>query len=195
MTTKSRILMVIASLLLLSVFVFPIWKIQLEASQYPEGIGLLIWVNQITGIEPQDLQNINGLNHYIGMKAITPDSIIELKVMPYIFALLIGLGLIIAWAKSRKLLMTWIILFSLLSVIGLADYYAWGYDYGHNLDENAPIKVPGMTYQPPMIGTKTLLNMTATSLPTSGGWIVFLSLGLGIYVFSVDKKQGIKNNN
>ncbi|MCU0650108.1 MAG: hypothetical protein MUF00_19120, partial [Gemmatimonadaceae bacterium] len=57
----------------------------------------------------------------------------------------------------------------------------WQYDYGHNLDvENAPIKVPGMTYQPPLFGTKKLLNFTATSWPAIGGWAAFGALALAI---------------
>ena len=59
----------------------------------------------------------------------------------------------------------------------LVDFYMWGYDYGHNLDPTAPIVVPGMSYQPPLIGTKQLLNFTAFSGPDIGGWI-FLAAGV-----------------
>jgi copper chaperone NosL len=57
----------------------------------------------------------------------------------------------------------------------LVDFYLWGYDYGHNLDPTAPIVVPGMSYQPPLIGTKQLLNFTAFSGPDIGGWIFLVS--------------------
>ena len=71
----------------------------------------------------------------------------------------------------------WIFLGALLltGIIGLYDFYQWGYDYGHNLDPTAPIKVPGMSYQPPLIGTKKLLNFTAYSGPDTGGWIMVSS--------------------
>ncbi len=58
---------------------------------------------------------------------------------------------------------------------GLVDFYRWGYQYGHNLDPNAAIQVPGMTYQPPIIGYKNLLNFTAYSGPDIGGWIMIVS--------------------
>jgi copper chaperone NosL len=58
---------------------------------------------------------------------------------------------------------------------GLIDFYRWGYNYGHNLDPNAAIQVPGMTYQPPLIGYKNLLNFTAYSGPDVGGWILIAS--------------------
>ncbi|MGZ8470316.1 MAG: hypothetical protein ACXWZ7_12980, partial [Gemmatirosa sp.] len=89
----SRLLTALAAVLLLGTFVFPLWRIELEAPQYPEGIGMLIRINTVDGIKPNDLQNINGLNHYIGMKAIEPDAIPELRFMPWIVAALSATGL------------------------------------------------------------------------------------------------------
>ncbi|MGB9873913.1 MAG: hypothetical protein ACPLRS_02980, partial [Hydrogenobacter sp.] len=40
--------------------------------------------------------------------------------------------------------------------------------------------IPGLAYQPPIIGTKQLLNMTASSFPDVGGYIAVASLLLGI---------------
>ena len=91
MIGRSKITIAFASLLLLLTFLFPLWYINLEAPQYPEGIGLEIWINQITGQKPNDLTNINGLNHYIGMKTIVPDAIPELKIMPFIIIFMIVL--------------------------------------------------------------------------------------------------------
>ena len=51
------------------------------------GLGMLIGVSTIEGMSPNDLQNINGLNHYIGMAAIEPESIPELQIMPWVFIL------------------------------------------------------------------------------------------------------------
>ena len=64
-----------AAILLVVVYFFPLWRISLQAPQYPDGLGIDIWIYKITGRSPHDLQNINGLNHYIGMRAIEPDSI------------------------------------------------------------------------------------------------------------------------
>lgn len=139
-----------------------------------------IWVDKITGKKPHDLQNINGLNHYIGMKAITPETITELKVMPWVFGLLIGIGLIAAATGKPVMLSIWVGLFLICSVVGLTDFYLWEHDYGHNLDPTAAIKVPGMSYQPPLIGSKKLLNFTAHSWPALGGWVTFASLITGI---------------
>ena len=170
MTRTSRILVLVASLALALVYVLPIWEIDLEAPQYPEGIGMVIQIDNVEGQKPNDLNNINNLNHYIGMKRIEPESIPELKIMPWIVAVLMAGGVLSAALGRRRVLYAWIGLYLVVSVVGLADFYKWEYDYGHNLDEeNAIIKVPGMNYQPPLIGSKQLLNFTAHSWPGAGG--------------------------
>jgi hypothetical protein len=178
---KSRILFGVAAISLLALYVFPLWSVTLTAPQYPEGLGMRIWLDAITGLKPNDLDSINNLNHYIGMKRIVPDAIPELRFMPMIVGIMIGAGLLVAAAGRRWLARVWLGAFLLLAVAGMVDFYRWGYDYGHNLDvENAIIKVPGMTYQPPLIGTKQLLNFEATSLPAAGTIIATLALGLGV---------------
>ncbi len=193
MNSISRGLFALASLVLVGVFFVPLWKITLEAPQYPEGLGMLIWVNDITGEKPHDLYNINLLNHYIGMKPIEPEKVIELKVMPFVFGFFILLGLIGAFTGKKKILKTWIILFVLFGVAGIADFYRWEYDYGHNLDPNAPLKIPGMAYQPPLIGCKTLLNMKACSFPEKGTYLAFFSLVLGTLALGVSS-MGLREN-
>jgi len=158
----------------------PLWRIRLEAPQYPEGVGLKIMISDVQGFKEHDLNNINNLNHYIGMKRIEPDAIPELRIMPWLVGFLILFGSMASALGKRWMLHTWVILFLLLAVAGLVDFWLWAYDYGHNLDmEHAIIKVPGMAYQPPIIGSKQLLNFKAHSWPGYGGWAAFASLGIG----------------
>ncbi len=180
MFRSSRLLLAVAALALGLVFVLPLWHISLEAPQYPEGLGLYISVNRIQGEKPQDLNSINNLNHYIGMKVITPEDIPELKFMPWLVAGLIGTGLAVAARGRRAYLYAWVTMFALGAVAGLADFYRWGYDYGHDLDPHAIIKIPGMSYQPPLIGSKQMLNFNSTSWPAAGGWIAIAVLTTGV---------------
>lgn len=189
MSTRSRIALSLASLVLVLMYIFPIWKITLDAPQYPEGIGMYIWINTVTGVEEHDLANINGLNHYIGMKTIEPDSIAELKIMPWVIGFLMALGLVAAAAGKRWLLYTWVSLFLIASVAGLIDFYLWEYDYGHNLDPTAAIQIPGMSYQPPLIGSKQLLNFVASSWPALGGWAAFVSMATGTVLAFLQMKK------
>lgn len=175
--------------MLIGLYFTPLWWIKLDAPQYPEGLGLYIWINQITGENPNDLKTINGLNHYIGMKHITPESIPELMLMPYVVGFLVLSGLVLPVLNKRNWLTVWIGIFLIILIAGLVDFYLWEYDYGHNLDPNAPIKVPGMTYQPPLIGTKQLLNMRTTSLPYIGGLLAGLSFLLSAFVWFKEKRK------
>lgn len=189
MRSLSRALVVLAVLLIGVAYVRPLWHIALGAPQYPEGLGMYIWADKITGEKPQDLASINGLNHYIGMKEIVPESIPELRLMPYLLGGLAALGILAAATGSRKVLVAWVVLFALLAVAGLADFWKWGYEYGHELDPTAAIKVPGMAYQPPVIGSKQLLNFRATSWPALGGLALMASLALGVAACVLDRRR------
>lgn len=182
MSSLSRILVAISSVLLIGLFVFPLWHVRLTAPQYPEGLGMNIRINTVEGATETDLNNINGLNHYIGMKVIDPETIPELRFMPWIVGALILSGLAVAAVGRRKILYLWLASFLTLGIVGLIDFWRWEYDYGHNLDAaTAIIKIPGMSYQPPLIGTKQLLNFQAVSLPGTGGVLAGVAFALGLF--------------
>ncbi len=189
MSPLSRTLTAIASLAMLIAFVTPIWTITLDAPQYPEGLGMHIRINNITGVSEHDLKNINGLNHYIGMQVIEPDSIKELVIMPWLVGFLALFGLITAASGKRWMLYAWTSVFLIVAIVGLVDFYLWEYDYGHNLDlETASIQIPGMTYQPPLIGSKKLLNFTANSWPAIGGIAIMGANAVGMVLSFLEFK-------
>lgn len=174
----SRILVAVSALLMISAYFVPLWQILMWAPQYPEGLEMKIWINTLSG----DVKIISALNHYIGMKHIEVDMFPEFKYMIYIVGFLLGFGFLTALVSKRFFLWTYCGLIVSTGVAALVDFYLWGYDYGHNLDPTAPIVVPGMSYQPPLIGTKLLLNFTAFSGPDIGGWIFIIA---GVMVFGV----------
>ena len=158
--------------LIISIFV-PIWRIDLDAPQYPEGLRLLIHANKLAG----DVDIVNGLNHYIGMKTLHAEEFIEFTVLPYIIGFFACLSFLVAFKGNRKWVNFLLILFALFGVLAMYDFWRWEYEYGHNLDPNAAIIVPGMAYQPPLIGFKQLLNFGAYSIPDIGGWL-FVAAGI-----------------
>lgn len=178
MKNLPRILMILASLCLLTLFIWPMWRITLIAPQYPDGVNMYIYINKIGGDGPGTLQNVNILNHYVGMKKIEPESIPELRYFPYIIAGMAALGLVFAALNKKWLFFTWAILFIILAVAGIYDFYLWEYDYGHDLSPHAPIKIPGASFQPPLFGTKLILNFTAKSFPHIGGYFAGASIVL-----------------
>jgi copper chaperone NosL len=168
----SRILLTVCAIALAVVIFVPIWRIDLAAPQYPEGLFLLIHADKLAG----NVDIINGLNHYIGMKTLHANDFIEFTVLRYIIGFFALLFLAAAIIGKRRFLNFTFILFLLFAVVAMADFWKWEYDYGHNLNPDAAIKVPGMSYQPPLIGYKQLLNFSAYSMPDIGGWI-FVAVG------------------
>lgn len=183
-SSGSRIALCVAAILLLVSLYVPIWQIGLDAPQYPEGLALQIWANRIGG----DVDIVNGLNHYIGMKTLHTEDFKEFAVLPYIIAAYALLFIIAAVGGSRGWLNFVLIAFIIFGIVAMVDFWKWEYDYGHNLDPNAAIKVPGMSYQPPLIGFKQLLNFGAYSVPAVGGWM-FVVAGV-IVLLAAAKENG-----
>jgi len=167
----SKVLLFVTALLFVGSLFVPMWRIELEAPQYPEGLVLQLYANKIGG----DVAIINGLNHYIGMATLHTENFFEFAILPYIFGAFGLIALVLIFIARRKAVL--IFLFSYVAFVALAavDFYRWNYEYGHNLDPNAAIVVPGMAYQPPLIGYKQLLNFGAYSIPDTGGWMLVLA--------------------
>jgi hypothetical protein len=190
---KSKLLMIIGSLLVLALFVFPMWNITLEAPQYPEPIGMDIWITKIADHNPHDVKNINLMNHYVGMKEI-PEHIKEFEIFPWIVGGMVLLGLVFAFIGNHKLFLVWFIMMCMWGIAGMYDFYLWEYDYGHSLNPKAAIKFTNpdgtpMAYQPPLIGSKMILNFKAISLPMIGAYFLFAGMATSLVAFFIGKKE------
>jgi copper chaperone NosL len=174
LSKTTRIILGVASLSLIVTYFVPLWQILLWAPQYPEGLTMKIWVDKLSG----QVDIINGLNHYIGMKHISVEMFLEFQYMGILIGFLIAVGVAAAAFGSGRILFFFTLLSYVYGAAALWDFWRWGYDYGHNLDPNAAIKVPGMSYQPPVIGYKNLLNFTSYSGPDTGAWFIIAVCGL-----------------
>lgn len=197
---KSSILMIIGSLMILSLFVFPMWNIQLGAPQYPDPLGIDIYINGLKGENEFDIQNIDGINHYIGMKTLPkPNEMIEFTVFPIVILIMSSLGIIIGLiAFFRKIspnwFLYWFIFMSILGVVGIYDFNQWLIEYGTDLDPNAIMKLVNpdgtpMKYNPPLFGHKKLLNFDAYSYPRLGGILLWIGMMLTLVAYFVGKKS------
>ena len=175
----------------ITLWFFPMWRIDLAAPQYPEGIYMNIWIDHLTG----DVEIINGLNHYIGMKTIHEEDFKEFVYLPIVLGSFCALGLFVFFWNRRTGYYIWTSLFLIIAAISMYDFWKWEYDYGHNLDPTAPIKVPGMAYQPPLIGYKKMLNFEALSQPDIGGWFYIIAgailVGVWFFEWKRSRKQTI----
>jgi len=127
MSKLSRLLVLLASALVLASLATPLWRIRLLAPQYPEGLGMDIHAGSVRGAREHDLNSINSLNHYIGMKAIEPEEIAELRIIPWCIAGLAALGLVVAVVGRRWLMIGWLGAFAVFGVVALWDFYHWEY--------------------------------------------------------------------
>lgn len=185
LSTRTRIATVLASFAMLAVLVLPIWRIELSAPQYPEGLVLQIFATHIGG----DVDVVNGLNHYIGMHTLHTRDFVEFIALPYIIGGFAALGFLVSVINRKKAFFGWAAFFLLIAFTSMIDFYRWEYNYGHNLDPQAPIQVPGMAYQPPLLGYKQLLNFGAFSIPDIGGWL-FVLVGIALVTLATLEFRG-----
>ena len=172
-------LMIAAGVLTFITAFVSLWVIDLDAPQYPEGLKLVIGgFAGLTG----NLDSVNDLNHYVGMAKLNPEDFWEFKALPWILMAYGVLFLLTGFLRSKKMTIADLILFGFFGVLGFVDFYRWEYNYGHNLSSDAPIKIPGGDFQPPLIGYKKLANFEVFSQPGVGGWLLIVA---GILIFVV----------
>lgn len=182
----SRLLFLLSALLLVATFFLPLWRIQLWAPQYPEGLSLDIWINKFSG----DVQTVNILNHYIGMAKIEESAFPELKIFPMAFGLFIAFGVLVAIVGRKALAALWTFAILIFSCWSMYDFYSWEYRFGRDLNPDAAIKMEDMIYQPPLIGEKVFLNITATSWPGWSGYAFIAAILLALIALAVEMRRG-----
>lgn len=195
----ASVLMILGSALLLGLFIFPMWNITLGAPQYPEPLGIDIYINGLKGQSEFDIQNIDGLNHYIGMKTLPkPQEMWEFSVFPMVVMAMSALGILLGILGlfdivSANWFLAWLILMSVLGILGMYDFNLWLIEYGSDLDPNAIMKLQNldgtpMTYEPPLFGHKKMLNFDAYSYPRLGGYLLAIGMGLTFIAFLMGRK-------
>jgi len=189
----SRILMIVAALVILALFIFPLWSITLEAPQYPRPLSMDIFINKFQDYNPDDIKNINLMNHYVGMKFI-PETIPEFTIFPIVIGVMSLIGVLIGIFKNHKWFLGWFIVMVILTIAGMVDFYIWERDYGTDLDPNAIMKFEDadgnpMGFQPPFFGSKQILNFIAHSYPGIGAFLMGAGVILSFVAYLVGKKE------
>src|SRR5690349_14445343 len=173
LSPRARLAVLGAGLLLLVAVALPLWRITMFANQFPEGLRLSIYSYKLVGgAGGADLEGINILNHYIGMRDIAAADFVEMRFIPFalgaFFLLALRTGV---FARIRDLVdLTVLLLY--FSVFSFGVFWYRMYTYGHQLNPEAPIKVAPFT--PPLFGHQHLANLEIYSYPGPG---TFLLLG------------------
>lgn len=161
----------------------PLWRIQMEAPQYPEGLSVEIYAHKLeSGHEGNDLKEINILNHYIGMKKIDRTELSDLDWLPFGFGLLGVLLLRLAAVGNVRSLLDLVVMVGYFGCFSMGRFAYKLHTYGHNLSPDAPVKVP--PFMPALLGTKQIGNFTTHAGPMLGTWLVAI-FALGLFVVTL----------
>jgi len=167
----SRLLLLVAAGAVMAAVFLPLWKIDLVAPQYREGLVIRIYSHKLVGGNGgQDLAEINELNHYIGMKTLAQADFAEMTWLPFVFGIFALLALRAAAIGRMVSLVDLGVLFLYFGAFSMGNFYYRLYSYGHQLDPHAPITIQPFT--PVMLGSQKIANFVQTSLPQSGGMIL-----------------------
>lgn len=169
---------VAAGLLLISIFL-PYWKMTLEAPQYPKGLAAIVYVNKLEG----DVSEIDGLNHYIGMRPLGEAAQLERSVS--IAAIVILAMLILAAIFIHSKWVTLLVLPAILMpYLFLADMYYWMRNFGLNLDPTAALSGAIDPFVPPILGEGLVGQFRTVAEFQIGLYLAFLAsfiIIIGLY--------------
>jgi hypothetical protein len=72
----NKVMLVVAALLVFASIRLPYWQIHIVAPQYPKGLNVIVYVTGAGG----DVREVDGLNHYIGMRPLGEAAPFERKI-------------------------------------------------------------------------------------------------------------------
>ncbi len=170
---RSRLVLLVAALVLIPTYLFPLWQMTLYSNQFPDGLRLYIYSHKLEGARSprrDDLREINTLNHYIGMRPLLESDFSEFKWIPLMVGIFFILALrAIVIGKMSNLVDT-TVLFMYFGLFSFWSFYRRLYEYGHNLDPTAPVKVP--PFMPPLFGSQQIANFRVHSYPGAASFFM-----------------------
>ncbi len=169
LSTPSRIAMVAVALALVPALFLPVWEITLHAPQYPGGLTVEIYAHTVAG----DLQEVNGLNHYIGMQEIQPDEFPEFMFIPFFILRFLGFAALAALVARIPVAAIGYLDFVIFGAVMLFDFQTWLAQYGQNLDPAAPIEIDPFT--PNLLGGTQVGQFSVTSYPSAATILMVLA--------------------
>lgn len=173
------VLFLLAALLLLISIFLPYWELTLHAPQYPKGLTVRAYLNNLEG----DVREIDGLNHYIGMRPLGEAATFEksISVIGVVVLALLILAAVFVHNRWAALLALPALLFPL---IFLADLQFWLANFGKNLDPAAPLSSSVKPFVPKVLGVGIIAQFKTEASPAAGLWLAIaasLLILVGLY--------------
>ena len=167
----ARIVLALLTIFVGLSFTAPMWHINMKAPQYPQGLDLYIYSYKVDGgNDGNDVQEINLLNHYIGMAPLDRAALSDLDWIPFLFAAMIILALRTAVIGKVGSMLDLLVMTTYAGAFGFGRLYYKLYTFGHNLDPRAPVTVE--PFMPAMLGKKQIANFLTEAGPGLGTWYV-----------------------
>lgn len=174
----TRIVMALLVIPLVLSFTAPLWQISMTAPQYPKGLTMDVFAYKLVGgNEGNDINEINTLNHYIGMRKLDAAAAADLDWLPFALGAMALMALRAAAIGNVKDLLDTLVVTAYVSAFAFGRFVYRLYIFGHDLDPRAPVKVEG--FMPVVWGHKTVANFETYSYPQAGSyWLAVYGLGL-----------------
>jgi copper chaperone NosL len=190
LTLTSRLLLLGGVVALMLSYWFPLWQIKLVAPQYQEGLTLDIhsW-RIVAGNNGHDIDEINNLNHYIGMKPLHEADFFEMRWMPFILGAFVIFTLRAAAFGMMRYVIDLFVMFSYFGAFSLASFVYRMWSYGHHLDPKAPMKIKPFT--PVIFGEQQIANFTQSSLPQGGTYLLTLYILCLVLAIWLSRKEAL----
>ena len=176
-------LLLLAAALVAAAVSLPLWGMTLVSTQYPEGLRMIVYPSRIVG----DIAELNALNRYVGMMAISDGFFAELRVLPAAFYLIAAAAVGAALVRRRWSAAVPLALMAALAVYGFRAMHARLWQFGHELDPAAPIDIPPFT--PPMVGTNQIAQFATYSYFSWGTFLPLIAGTLIVLVLAADMSR------
>lgn len=159
-------------------FTGPLWRISMEAPQYPNGLWMDIYAYKLeAGNDGQHMTEINTLNHYIGMHPIDRTALADLDWIPFALGWLAIYTLRVAVIGNVRGLIDLFVMTSYISLFAFGRFIYKMYTFGHDLNPHAPVHVQPFT--PAIFGSKQVANFMTHSFPQAGSyWMAVFATGV-----------------
>lgn len=167
---NDRLAFIVAGLALALSLILPYWHMTLHAPQYPGGLRVWIYLTKLDG----DVEEVNGLNHYIGMMKLQDAATFERTIAPYGVAALVLLALLAGFLRSRwTTLLALLVLIYPLIFVAVLQYWLWY--FGHNLDPHAPLSSAIRPFTTPVLGIGRVGQFVVETRFDSGLYLAFFA--------------------
>lgn len=185
----SRVIILLAIVSVFWAFKNPLWTMSFQSNQYPDPLRMSIFINHLEGQKTDmrdDLREINSLNHFIGMRPLLESDFSEFLWLPFVVGFFVLVGLRAMFIGTLKDMLDIFVLYLYFGLFSAWAFYNRLYQYGHNLDPKAAIKIHSFT--PPFYGKVKIANFWVESYPGPAsyalaalGALLFIALAVAIF--------------